>query len=239
MANLIVFTDLDGTLLDHETYSFDLAQPALNQLRAKGIPLVIVTSKTRAEVAELRESLHISGADITENGAWSRSYEWICRELDEAATQTDVPIRTFHQMTPEEIAGLTNLPVGSAAMAAQRESSEPFTILDHDRSAELLAALETRGLKWTRGGRFYHVFEKGSKGEAVREFQDQLPGSISIGLGDAPNDISFLSVVDHPVIIRSSRVEEMISAIPNAPVTSHTGPTGWNDAILQLLQRIN
>ena len=46
----VFFTDLDGTLLDHATYKWTRARRALTTLRRRGIPLVIVTSKTRAEV---------------------------------------------------------------------------------------------------------------------------------------------------------------------------------------------
>src|SRR5690606_17556113 len=111
MPQLIVFTDLDSTLLDHETYSFAAALPALEQLRQKNIPLGIVTSKTRAEIKGLRSELNISGPDVCENGSWSRSYEWICHELLQTSLETGVQIRSFHQMSAEEIAAVTSLPV--------------------------------------------------------------------------------------------------------------------------------
>jgi len=236
MSQLIVFTDLDSTLLDHETYSFAAALPALEQLRRKNIPLGIVTSKTRAEIKGLRAELNLSGPDVCENGSWSRSYEWICNELLQASLETGVQIRSFHQMSDEEIAAVTSLPVASAHLAAQREFSEPFCFVSEEQAPVLLAALERRGLHWTRGGRFHHVFEKGSKGEAVKEILSQLPEPVSIGLGDAPNDISFLAVVDYPVIVRSPKVQEMSSAIPHARITEQEGPAGWNEAILQLLE---
>ena len=55
--NLLVFSDLDGTLLDHATYSFEPARPALDRLRNLGIPLILTTSKTAAEVAGLHAAL--------------------------------------------------------------------------------------------------------------------------------------------------------------------------------------
>lgn len=235
MPNLIVFTDLDATLLDHNTYSFDAAKPALNRLRHDNIPLVIVTSKTRAEITELRQALNLSGEDIPENGSWSRNYSWICQQLDEIAAETGIQIQAFHHMTPEEFATATGLPLESAKLAAQREYSEPFTFLDESRAPEFLAKLEQRGLHWTRGGRFHHVFEKGGKGEAVRNYQSHIRGAISIGLGDAPNDIGFLKVVDHPIIVRSPNLTAMTQALPKATVTNLTGPAGWNEAVLSFL----
>lgn len=67
-ARLAVFTDLDGTLLDHATYSFDDARPALTHLKRAGIPLVLCTSKTRAEVEPLRALLENDAPFIVENG---------------------------------------------------------------------------------------------------------------------------------------------------------------------------
>ncbi|MCG7852909.1 MAG: HAD hydrolase family protein, partial [Methanosarcinaceae archaeon] len=46
----VVFTDLDGTLIDHDTYSYKAARPALAALKKQGIPLIFCTSKTRAEI---------------------------------------------------------------------------------------------------------------------------------------------------------------------------------------------
>jgi len=53
----VVFTDLDGTLLDQETYSWEAARPALELLERQRIPWIIVTSKTRAEVEVLRREM--------------------------------------------------------------------------------------------------------------------------------------------------------------------------------------
>jgi phosphoglycolate phosphatase-like HAD superfamily hydrolase len=57
----IVFSDLDGTLLDHETYLFDAAQPALNALKARDIPLILASSKTRAEMNALHRKWGLQG----------------------------------------------------------------------------------------------------------------------------------------------------------------------------------
>ena len=56
-ARYVVFTDLDGTLLDHTSYSHQAAEPALEAIRERRIPLVFCTSKTRAEVEQDRKSV--------------------------------------------------------------------------------------------------------------------------------------------------------------------------------------
>ena len=70
MQGLVIFSDLDGTLLDHATYEAGPALPVLARLRAMGVPLVLATSKTGAEVVEVRARLGLAGLPaIVENGA--------------------------------------------------------------------------------------------------------------------------------------------------------------------------
>ena len=54
---LLVFTDLDGSLLDPHSYSFAAALPALAALAEREVPVVPVSSKTRRELEPLRHSL--------------------------------------------------------------------------------------------------------------------------------------------------------------------------------------
>jgi hypothetical protein len=60
----VVFSDLDGTLLDHETYSFDAARPGLDALKSRGIPLILASSKTRAEMQDLGTATWCRRADL-------------------------------------------------------------------------------------------------------------------------------------------------------------------------------
>jgi len=57
MNSLIVFTDLDGTLLDHHDYSYAAALPALQLLAQSNTPLIFNTSKTASEVEQLRTEM--------------------------------------------------------------------------------------------------------------------------------------------------------------------------------------
>src|SRR5437773_10603884 len=63
-----MFTDLDGTLLDPARYAFDEALPALTELRRRRIPLVLVSSKTRAELEPIRDELQNHEPFVAENG---------------------------------------------------------------------------------------------------------------------------------------------------------------------------
>lgn len=65
----LVITDLDGTLLDHYSYSWSAAQSALDFLHKEHIPVVINTSKTAAEVFSLQKQIALNAAFIVENGS--------------------------------------------------------------------------------------------------------------------------------------------------------------------------
>lgn len=69
MSDLIFFTDLDGTLLDHRSYSFEPAGEAISALNRADICWILNSSKTLAELSELRKKLHHRHPLIVENGA--------------------------------------------------------------------------------------------------------------------------------------------------------------------------
>lgn len=265
MAVHLVFTDLDGTLLDHETYSFEPARPALHRLQALGIPLIFTTSKTRAEIEGLRRRLGNTHPFISENGGalfvpagyfpfapaaarrtatydvieYGARYEELTSALAKASQQSSCAIRGFSAMTPSEIAALCALPIDDAALAKHREYDEPFEILGSPaQAAALLAAIEQSGYRTTSGGRFHHILGNSDKARAVGELialYRQAHGEVmSIGLGDSPNDIEFLNIVDVPILVRSHSTGKIQAAVRLGRVTAAWGPSGWNEAILQM-----
>ena len=196
MKKTVVFTDLDGTLLDYSTYSFEKAFPALLSLRQRGIPLVICSSKTRSEIEHYREKLENHHPFIVENGGGifipvgyfdfdvkSGAYD-ISEEDDYCVLRLGArysvlrraigdlrgegfPVRGFGDMPAEEVAALTGLSLEKAAMAKERHFDEPFILIDSGRQAkDLRRAIEQKGLTFTEG-RFFHLLGNSDKGKAV------------------------------------------------------------------------
>jgi mannosyl-3-phosphoglycerate phosphatase len=260
----VFFTDLDGTLLDTRTYSFEAARPALDLLRSKGIPLVICTSKTRAEVELWRTRLGIEHPFIVENGGavyipkgyfpfkipnaiqrnncfvleFGTPYQKLVATLKQLSHESGCQTLGFSDMTVAELALRSLLPIQQAELAKRREYDEPFEILSSG-SYRLLEAIERRGLKWTRGDRFYHIMGSNDKASAVArlvELYRKAHGEIlTIGVGDGWNDVRFLSSVDVPVLVRSRFDTAIKRAEPRCRVTDAPGPHGWNNAVLDLL----
>lgn len=228
----VVFSDLDGTLLDHGTYSFEPARPALEALAEAGIPLVLCTSKTRAETERWRAALGNAHPFIVENGgaayvpkgyfpsgtdfdgheagygvvAFGRPYAELRRALEAIRVATGLPLRGFGDMTVGEIADRCGFPVGDAALAAERGFDEPFVGADAADLARVVREAGALGLRVVTGGRFHHLVGGSDKGRAVRALRDLYAGSRgrvrTMGLGDSPNDEPMLRAVDVPVLVR-------------------------------------
>jgi len=193
---LIIFTDLDSTLLDYYTYSFKKALPALQVLKEKDIPLIICSSKTQAEIEYYRKKIDNCHPFISENGGGifiPRGYfmfelqspglnineeneYYVMRlgaeysELRKAIEQLRAegfPVRGFGDMTAPEIADIAHMSIDEAEMAGERYFDEPF--LFHGTETEignLFLAIQSKGFKYTQG-RFFHILGNSDKGKAV------------------------------------------------------------------------
>lgn len=246
---LLVFSDLDNCLLDHDTYDWRPAIPALERLRGLNARVILTTSKTAAEVLPLQAEIGLDGPVIVENGgliAWADGRRrWLGRPvaeireaLDEAAGEAGAGIHPFGRMSVEEVAARTSLPPDRASLALARESSEPFVLLTPEREAALRGALEARGLRLTRGGRFHHALAHEGKHAAVLLLIEEARAAgraRTIGLGDGLNDEGFLRVVDSPIVMPGAHAAILMERLPQALLAPAAGPAGWNDAVLALL----
>jgi len=193
----IIFTDLDGTLLDHQTYAWKKALPALNLCKRLEIPVVLVSSKTRAEMDKIRRNLSLEAPFISENGGgiffpkktafdppagssldgdlWKLSlglaYDLLVEGLKEIRNELGLNIKGFSDMSIREISQVTGLGLEDCESAAMREYDEPFIILDKE-PVDLRALLKTardKGLIITEGGRFFHLHGDNNKGLALEK----------------------------------------------------------------------
>lgn len=257
-SRLVVVTDLDGTLLDHSTYSFTPALPALRRLRREQIPIVFCSSKTAPEMRRIQEETGVNDAFIFENGGgiWLPSKlggkeEVVavgvpCAELvdhlREISLQIRFEFRSMLEMSAEELADKTGLTIEQARLARKRQFSIPFLIVDSRVDMKALQEeARARGLEVTAGGRFFHLMGPYDKGYATRKLRQiyarhwGVPIKM-IGLGDSRNDLEMLREVDIPVCIPNpqSRVPLTDEVAWNL-VAVLPGPRGWNEAVLQTL----
>lgn len=263
MNKIIVFTDLDGTLLDESSYSFAAAQPALDVVASSGTPLILCSSKTRAEIEGYRIRLCNTHPFISENGGGlfiprdyfpfpieaettgdyqlirlGLPYTEVREHFVRLRDQCHAKVRGFADMSTTEVATLTGLAEDQVTLAMQRDFDEPF-IFDGETDEHFLNAIETVGLRWTQG-RLFHIMGKHDKGRAVdilmSLYHRQYARVTSIALGDSLNDLPMLSAVDRPVLVRhrDGKVDSRV-ALLDMLETTQPGPAGWNEALLRLL----
>ncbi|MEO0544452.1 MAG: HAD-IIB family hydrolase [Pseudomonadota bacterium] len=255
--SLIIFTDLDGTLLDHETYSWGPAQPALDELKRRDIPLIMASSKTAAEIAPLRTKAGFDHCPaIVENGAGILPAGDFSGEHDAAAygvirdalAKTTAALREkfagFGDMTISEIAASTGLDEESAALAARRAFSEPGTWIGSDEEREkFINELEQLGVTGRYGGRYLTLSLGGTKAGRMNEIIQllDLSNPYRVALGDAPNDVEMLQNADRGFIIANAHGKQIpeLAGENDGSVTRTelAGPAGWNDAVLSILSQ--
>jgi len=201
----VIYTDLDGTLLDHVTYSFHPALEALEQIRGKKIPLIICTSKTRPEIEFYRKLLGNKEPFISENGGgifipdgyFSRDFEYdkeikgykvielgtqepvLYQVLKEISGETGIEIRSFRDMSAGEISEHTGLDEYTAELSRVRDYSEPYLVYGDESDAATIARnINLKGYRHTKGGRFHHILGENDKGKAVNILSDMYSREI-------------------------------------------------------------
>lgn len=276
MPNLIIFTDLDGSLLDGTTYSYEAATPALTALSEQGIPLVLVSGKTRAEIEPIRQRLDNRDPFIVENGGavfvphglfdfplerirtkspyevieLGLPYHMLREVLKQIEHAVETPLQGFGDLSVDAIMEETGLPRADAILAKQREYDEPFLLQGPQALIEeVCRQIVTRGLRWTKGGRLFHLMGENDKGAAasilLRYYhrQQRMTGPAerieTVGIGDSINDASLLAMVDYPILVQkpdgSYDPDIQLSGMIRAP---GIGPVGWNEAVLELLAKV-
>ncbi len=260
--NYIVFTDLDGTLLNHDDYDFSDAKEAIDYLGSQAVPIIIATSKTFSEVVKLQKEIGLHAPFIVENGAgifipsdciladamiykddWisvSHAHSYIELRLFFTSMKREYPIKGFGDMGVEEVMALTGLGEEGAIDAMKRDFTEPFVIDDSSLIEELKVKANIEGLDIVEGGRFYHLISLNQdKANAMKnlthmydEYHDTLHKKIA--LGDSANDFSMIKEADIGILIQ--RYDGSYAPIGNDDVrrAPFAGPKGWNSSIKEI-----
>lgn len=190
---VLIYTDLDATLIDAKTGDFSPALPLLKELEERGLPVLLNSSRTVSELLHLRKQMgnrhpfaaehggavcvpkgYFEGAQIEVDHPVKMDYlglnhPAIMAQIQELKDLHDYSFIGFDDLSVTDLADETGLSMELAIKAKSRMASEALLWLDSvDAMEHFEEALAERQLKLVKGGRFYYViFERADKGGAI------------------------------------------------------------------------
>jgi len=257
----IIFTDLDGTMLDYKTYSYEKSLKAIKLLKKDDIPLIFCSSKTKAEIEHYRKKLNNNHPFISENGAAifipkhyfnskfkynkeNKSYYIIefganIKKLNSVLNKIkkEIKLKSFIDMSAKEIANDSGLLLRLAKLAKKRDYDIPFKLIENNNEKKLTKLIKKNELNYTKGGRYYHIIGNNNKGKATKTliniYKKEFKKIVTYGFGNSKNDLEMLNAVDNGYIIKSFNNKYASNKYKKA---QGVGPKGFNNEILKLLK---
>ena len=194
-SRLVVVTDIDDSLLEPGARALPSERAALDFLTDRGIPLVINSSRTHAEIERIQETLRLLTPSISEHGSalfiplgsfpsipdraaravgghiieFGRPYHEIVDAVRETARELGVEIVGFADLTIEDAARELGVTDVEAQLAKLREYTELIRIADETdaRRSHVLNALRRRGLRCWPIGRHHLVTATRDRAESL------------------------------------------------------------------------
>ena len=194
----VIFTAVDGALLDPKSQSWSAAAEALQEVERRRVPLILVTSGTRAELEAFRAKIGHGHPFVTESGgglflpdayfnqklqdavrvgryfcvAFGRPYAEAVAAAEEFAEESGANIVGYSNMSARDIARNTGEPIRQAKLAKQREFSERFFFAGDADAVEARFESAARENNWEaiRGEPFWELRSGNDEGRALRHF---------------------------------------------------------------------
>ena len=262
VLKILIFTDLDGTLLDRDTFKFDKIRDYLKKLLSKGIFIIPNTSKTEREILEFNNELGSSLPYISENGAVISGLDLLnsnlpkelilSREKDNLIKifENSVPLnlqdkcKWLNEMDKKKQSLIFGLENEKLKLALDRKYTVPFIFEGpKNEKKELSKIVKKSGLALQEGGRVINLTDKVNKAKAlqvfVRFFKKNNKNIKTIAVGDNYNDLDMLKTSDFPCLVFNDKFTLDQIPINNLIITNKPSPEGWADVIKMALVKIN
>jgi len=259
---ILIFSDLDGSLLDKETFKFDVIKDYLKELISSGILIIPNSSKTESELLDFNKQCNLDFSFISENGSSIYGLNKIdqslpqrvviSRSIDEIQKIYDANISLDfkNKITPileleiDEQQKIFGLPLNKISLATKRMHSIPIQFSGTETEKNnFIKNINEIGLTAQSGGRIINICDNTNKSKAmskaVKLIRKQLGNEfITIGVGDNENDIEMLKQTDYPCLVKNENFDSSLINIDNLIKSSKPSPLGWADVIKTAIQII-
>jgi mannosyl-3-phosphoglycerate phosphatase len=262
MLKTLIFTDLDGSLLDRDTFKFDEIKDYLKKLLSNGIFIIPNTSKTEKEILEFNNELGSNLPYISENGAAINGLDLLNSNLPKElilSRDKNNLINIFKKTVPESLQNkckwlsemdkkkqslIFGLEDEKLKMALDRKYTIPFIFEGNkNEKNKLFKIVKNKGLALQEGGRVINLTDKVNKAKAlqvfVRFFKKNNKEVKTIAVGDNYNDLDMLKTSDFPCLVFNDKFTLDEIPIKNLIITNKPSPVGWADVIKMALAKIN
>ncbi|UQB42396.1 HAD-IIB family hydrolase [Thiomicrospira microaerophila] len=247
MTSWLVSTDLDGTLLNHHSYEYKPVIPLIKQLQQAGVPLILNSSKTYAELIQWQQKLGLTDPIIAENGGIVVRHGQVLHQIGSSRADILALIHEWRQQQGWQFEGFadwsvqqlvekTGLDHTSANLAMQRDVTEPIVWLGSPAGlVQFTQFLAQHHLQLQKGGRFYHVMAQHDKATALAQLIAADSPTRILALGDGGNDRAMLAMADVAVIMPNPQggYLDLTAQNPNQVIyhAPQHAPQGWAQAV--------
>ncbi len=258
---VVIFTDLDGSLLHRDTFQFDTIKDYIKSLVNKGVIIIPNSSKTEKEIENFIEELGINLPYISENGSsihglnlitsnfpdkliLSREKEELLKifenKVPERLKEKCVQISKISKKEKENILGQKDRKLKDAL---NRKYTLPFLFKgDKNEKNRLLKILNSNSLTFQEGGRVYNLCDNINKVKSMNKVIKILKKTENkiktIAVGDNFNDLEMLRNCDIPCLVFNDQFKLDQININNLIFSNKPSPEGWADVIKMALVKL-
>ena len=259
---VVIFTDLDGSLLHRDTFKFDVIKDYLKNLRNHGIIIIPNSSKTEKEIEEFNKELGIDLPYISENGSsihglnlinnnfpnkiiLSREKEELQKifydKVPDQLKNKCIQISKLNKKEQEKIFGQKDQKL---RYVLERKYTLPFLFKgDKNEKNKLLKILNSNSLTLQEGGRVLNLCDNINKVKSMnkvikilKKTEDEIK---TIAVGDNFNDLEMLKNSDIPCLVFNDHFKLDQINIENLIISNKPSPEGWSDVIKKALAKLN
>ena len=263
MCQVFIFTDLDGTLLDSETFSFNNAKKFINEIAELGIKIIPNSSKTSKEIDNFCTEANIDKTFISENGSeicglnildkslpkkyiLSRKKEEILKIFQESVeTKVKNKCLILSEQSLEKQKRILGLSSDQVKVALNRNYSIPIIFNgNYKEKINLIEQIKYLGLNIQFGGRVLNLGDNVDKGISMNILLDLLKKIntnkvITIGIGDNQNDLEMLHLSDYPCLILNQNNILKKNMKKKYITSKKPSPLSWIDVVKKSLKKID
>ena len=259
---VVIFTDLDGSLLHRDTFQFDTIKDYIKSLVSKGVIIIPNSSKTEKEIEKFNEELGINLPYISENGSsihglnlitsnfpdklvLSRDKEELLKiyenKVPEKLKEKCFQISKMSKKEKENILGQKDEKLKDAL---NRKYTLPFLFKgDKNEKYRLIKILNSNSLTLQEGGRVYNLCDNINKVKSMnrvikilKKTEDKIK---TIAVGDNFNDLEMLRNCDIPCLVFNDQFTLDQINIENLVFSNKPSPEGWADVIKMALVKLD